>query len=303
MPQRVIGIDVARAIALLAMMAAHLTTTGAFVEGIGGELLYGFPSALFAFLAGMSMSLMARTAGSFTFCVRAAVLIAFHLLLLPFSGDIAIVLFPMGISMIMLSVPVSWSSRSLALLFVALCVVSAVINQFEVEPWFLLGPPYPLAMWAALMTAGILAHRHLRAYAVAALSGGVVAAAVLAARWYYLPPDGWDWLDPNGHTGGLLDVAGSVGMSVAIVSICCLVYSRLGRSPILQPCGSMSMTVYVLHVLTADYLGFTSTAIGAIVFAAVWKHFFQRGPLEAFTRWVVNSAVTRRSESADQPRR
>ncbi|WP_284523054.1 hypothetical protein [Corynebacterium aquatimens] len=38
-PSRIVGIDVARALALVGMFFAHLT----FPNGIAGEVLYGFP--------------------------------------------------------------------------------------------------------------------------------------------------------------------------------------------------------------------------------------------------------------------
>ena len=53
LPPRIIGVDAARAVALGAMMWAHLTDSTS-------PWLYGFPSALFAFLAGVSMQLSMR---------------------------------------------------------------------------------------------------------------------------------------------------------------------------------------------------------------------------------------------------
>ena len=55
---RVSGVDIARALALIGMVCAH----SIMPEGFAGQLTYGFPSATFAFLAGISMSLMARRA-------------------------------------------------------------------------------------------------------------------------------------------------------------------------------------------------------------------------------------------------
>ena len=83
---RIVGIDVARAVALIAMVAAHLTVTGANTLGIVGQLLYGFPAALFAFLAGISMSLMRPH--PVTFLVRGLILIILHFVLVPFAGTI-----------------------------------------------------------------------------------------------------------------------------------------------------------------------------------------------------------------------
>ena len=54
MQTRNVGIDAARAVALVAMMVAHLTVQ----EGITAQVLFGFPAALFAFIAGVSMGYM-----------------------------------------------------------------------------------------------------------------------------------------------------------------------------------------------------------------------------------------------------
>ena len=161
MPKRIVGIDVCRAVALIAMMAAHLTTTGANTLGVTGQLLYGFPAALFAVLAGVSMMLMARSAGPLQYSVRGLLLIVLHFALVPFAGDITVVLLPIGISMIALGWITGWGARAKLALFALLTVVSGLIYQFGLEPWVLFGPPYPLVMWGALLVAGMLAEEHL----------------------------------------------------------------------------------------------------------------------------------------------
>ena len=80
---RVVGVDVARAVALVGMFLAHLT----YPEGVVAELLYGFPSSLFALIAGISMGFMAARGATAThFVVRGLLLVLLHLLLLPFAG-------------------------------------------------------------------------------------------------------------------------------------------------------------------------------------------------------------------------
>lgn len=286
MPKRIVGIDVCRAVALIAMMAAHLTVTGANTLGIIGQLLYGFPAALFAFLAGVSMKLMARTAGPLQFTVRGVLLIALHFVLVPFAGEITVVLLPIGISMIALGWITGWDVRAKLTLCVALSVASGLIYQFGLEPWSLFGPPYPLVMWAALMTSGMVAEERVLpsrpSTIAAAVAGAVVAALVVIIRLNFIVPSAW--MEPNGHTGGLLDIAGSIGMSLAVLGLC----SFVTRSWVLQPLGSMSLTIYCLHMLSAQWLSFTISVVLAAVFAVAWSVFFRRGPMEAVVRWCID---------------
>lgn len=80
MQTRNVGIDAARAVALIAMMVAHLTVQ----EGIAAQVVFGFPAALFAFIAGVSMGYMrARPAA---FIVRGVCLITLQIVLAPFAG-------------------------------------------------------------------------------------------------------------------------------------------------------------------------------------------------------------------------
>lgn len=290
MPKRIVGLDAARAVALIAMMAAHLTYTGSLTQGIAGQLLYGFPSALFAVLAGMSMTLMRASWPQFA--ARGLFLIALHFALVPLAGEIEVVLLQFGICMIGLGWVTQWSSGLLAALCVLLTAASAVMYQYEIVPLELLGPPYPLAMWAALMVAGMLVRLHLHNYRMGAIGGGLLAAGDMAARYYYLPHEGFEWLEANGHTGGVLDIVGSVGMAVAVYSVCCLL-----KPSFLQPLGSMPLTIYCLHILTATFLNFLASAAVAFFFAAVWKHFFQRGPLEQLTKEITERTKTSNEEA------
>ena len=273
----------ARAIALIAMVAAHLTFTGANTLGIMGQLLYGFPAALFAFLAGISMSLMRPH--PVTFLVRGLILIILHFALVPFAGTIEVVLLPLGLAMMLLAFIPSWSTPRLVAVGIAAIALSATTSQLG----GIFGAPYPLAMWVALMVAGMLFNRiqHLKHLSLAAVIGMGLAIADIYLRLHVVLPV---WLDANGHTGGVMDVLGSIGMSAAVVGVCRLLYSVIPASPVLQPMGSMTLTLYCLHILTSEYLSFVVTVIAAAVIAVVWKHFFTRGPLEAGVANITKTA-------------
>ena len=266
MQTRNVGIDAARAVALVAMMVAHLTVQ----DGITAQVLFGFPAALFAFIAGVSMGYMRAQPAEFI--VRGILLIALHFALAPFSGSIVVVLGTIGVCMALLAWAPRWDTPLLLWLACALTFGSAVLAP---SSW-----PYPPMMWATLMIAGILFKRYMPLWP-GLVVGGALFALDVALRWTTpLPP----LLDATGHTGGLMDVVGSVGASISICALCCLAQRWLGW---LAPLGRMPLTLYCIHVLTAEWLNVWVTVGGAIVIAYVWLAIFQRGPLETVIRRIT----------------
>lgn len=266
MQTRNVGIDAARAVALVAMMVAHLTVQ----EGITAQVLFGFPAALFAFIAGVSMGYMRAQPAEFI--VRGILLIALHFALAPFSGSIVVVLGTIGVCMALLAWAPRWDTPLLLWLACALTFGSAVLAP---SSW-----PYPPMMWATLMIAGILFKRYMPLWP-GLVVGGALFALDVALRWTTpLPP----LLDATGHTGGLMDVVGSVGASISICALCCLAQRWLGW---LAPLGRMPLTLYCIHVLTAEWLNVWVTVGGAIVIAYVWLAIFKRGPLETVIRRIT----------------
>ena len=266
MQTRNVGIDAARAVALVAMMVAHLTVQ----DGITAQVLFGFPAALFAFIAGVSMGYMRAQPAEFI--VRGILLIALHFALAPFSGSIVVVLGTIGVCMALLAWAPRWDTPLLLWLACALAFGSAVLAP---SSW-----PYPLLMWATLMIAGILFKRYMPLWP-GLVVGGALFALDVTLRWTTpLPP----LLDATGHTGGLIDVVGSVGASISICSLCCLAQRWLGW---LAPLGRMPLTLYCIHVLTAEWLNVWVTVGGAIVIAYVWLAVFPRGPLETVIRRIT----------------
>lgn len=102
------------------------------------------------------------------------------------------------------------------------------------------------------------------------------------ARFQELPPA----LAFTAHSGALGDVLLCIAFSYLVISACL----QLPDLPWLAAFGSMSLTLYCLHILTAGpfhkYIALESTAAAAITiaigigFAATWKHYRTRGPLE-----------------------
>lgn len=275
MQTRNVGIDAARAVALIAMMVAHLTVQ----EGIAAQVVFGFPAALFAFIAGVSMGYMrARPAA---FIVRGACLITLQIVLAPFAGTIEVVLGIIGVCMALLAWAPRWNTPYLLWLLSALALGSAWLAPSA--------RPYPPLMWAALMVAGLLFQRWMP-LVTGCVVGAVLFGADLALRWTtQLPP----LLDATGHTGGLIDVIGSAGCAVSICSLCCLAQRRLRW---LAPLGRMPLTVYCLHILTAQWLGIWASLTGAALISYAWLACFPRGPVETVIRRITAVVKEKQNE-------
>lgn len=279
MQNRNVGIDVARAVALVGMMVAHLT----YLDGVAVQVFYGFPAALFAFISGVSMGYMrARPA---QLIVRGLCLIALHFALAPFTGQVFVVLGTIGLCMALLAWAPRWSSPVLLWLACVLTFGSAVLASTATVliPAFW---PYSPLTWGALMIAGMLFRRHMLSPKLLWLGlvvGLGLFAVDLALRWYTMLPE---FFDVGGHTGGLGDIIGSIGASVGICSLCCLLQRWIGW---LAPLGRMPLTIYCIHVLTADRLapewfGFWISLGGAILISYAWLAVCDRGPLETLLR-------------------
>lgn len=282
MQNRNVGIDVARAVALVGMMVAHLT----YLDGVAVQVFYGFPAALFAFISGVSMGYM--RARPVQIIVRGLCLIALHFALAPFTGEVFVVLGTIGLCMALLAWAPRWSSPVLLWLACVLTFGSAVLASTATVliPAFW---PYSPLTWGALMIAGMLFRRHMLSPKLLWLGlvvGLGLFAGDLALRWYTMLPE---FFDVGGHTGGLGDIIGSIGASVGICSLCCLLQRWIGW---LAPLGRMPLTIYCIHVLTADRLapewfGFWISLGGAILISYAWLAVCDRGPLETLLRRIT----------------
>lgn len=290
---RYYGIDVARALAIIGMMYAHLIQP---ITGLG-VLANGYPSALFAVLAGVSLGFMldcpelsgdSRAAAHYRLLRRALVIIGLGLLLSTVQFEISVVLTAIGCELILLARTTAWRTRSLFILLAALILAGPVVSipagAGDAPGLFdLFGGSYPLLAWLAYGTCGILVQRlmltcsqPLPAWGLAAggIGGLLIAIFTLHLRegfpGAYLPTEGLD-LTPGGllrayasvesHTGGLGDVVLSLVASLAVICLCLLPFSIPAAKDVarrvLHPVhamGSMPLTVYVLHVISAGAL-------------------------------------------------
>lgn len=271
---RIHGLDLARALAIIGMMAAH--------TGPDHFLTSGFPSVLFAVLAGVSMGIISARAASpadarFRLLTRAVILIGVGVLLAAVQSHIVVVLIAIGVSYILLLPVLAWRVRWLVVLLVGLVILGPVIVAAQ-EVWplawndefltDLLGWPYPITAWTAYTLLGLLIHRVALSWEVVLLLSGA-AVFLLAQGVLLLAPGalllaGMDpaaggglsfagaWLQGEPHSGGLLDVLNAAGLSTAVIGLClllCRVAAIVWVTYPLRSFGAMSLTIYVSHVI------------------------------------------------------
>ena len=185
---RLVGIDVARCLALIGMMATHMLP--GYVDGEvtwTQQLAGGRSSALFAVLAGVSLALMTgrqqplhgtrRKAASAGLVVRAGFIAAVGLLLGGLDSGLAVILTYYGLLFVMGLPFVGLRARSLAALSVVWVLVAPVLSQLVrphlpepslaspsvaglAHPWQLLTELtftgyYPTVPWLAYLLVGM----------------------------------------------------------------------------------------------------------------------------------------------------
>ncbi len=227
---RLVGIDVARGLALLGMIAVHalIPYDENFNPNWVSFVATGHASALFAVLAGVGLSLTTGRARvpraqavptAAALAARAAVVGGIGLALGYSDADIAGVILPYYAVLFLLAIPlVLMRSRSLVMVGLAAAVVVPVLSQL-VRPWlpeptlenptfgYLLTDPlgllsellvtgsYPALPWVSYICAGLVVGR-LRlssmktAWGLLAVGAAMAVAAVSASSWLLGPMGG-----------------------------------------------------------------------------------------------------------------
>lgn len=226
---RVHGVDLARGIAVLGMFVAHLSLTDAAGDRVPPWFVVfdGRSSALFAFLAGVSIGLMSGGAGRpgaqavgrarVVVAVRAAVLFPLGYLLVALGTPVLVIL-PAYAAMFLLVLPVvGWRPRALVALAAAVLLVMPAVRAVLTVPATLGGRSplgrlvdvadpaelpgdvlltghYPALLWVAYLLVGLAA---TRSDLTARRTQGVLvgAGAALTVVGYQVSARGLDALD------------------------------------------------------------------------------------------------------------
>ncbi|WP_080792826.1 DUF418 domain-containing protein [Corynebacterium pacaense] len=317
---RITGLDVARALAIIGMIAAHLAGTTIVTEG--------YPAVLFAVLAGVSSGIIADRA---RLIIRGVLLIIIGVALEPLPHFIPVVLASMGVIVISIGLLYRLRTQTLLWILFALILLGVPAQMWLGENYDipLVTGVYPVNAWIIYGIVGLLIRRYLlhsagrqrivlgESLAVAAI-GLLIHAGPLV---YVNIADGsflMGVLSPVPHSGGLLDIAFSAAASIFVICACLLLCRNATVDKLLYPLramGSMSLTSYVAHILAVsvavagdfivlpsgenpvfDFVAFAwGSIIALLVFAVIWKHFFTRGPLEALMRVIIEALAPART--------
>jgi Protein of unknown function (DUF418)/Heparan-alpha-glucosaminide N-acetyltransferase, catalytic len=370
LPGRIIGVDLARALAILGMFAAHIGPEPD-IGGVVGAAMYvshGRSSILFATLAGLSLALVtggARTNGERVpgrakrrIAVRAGIIFAIGTGLTIWGTPVWVILAYYGV-LFLIALPFLRLRPSTNLVIAAVLAVltpaaslmlldcTAVAGVFQAIERFdpiagaggnglvelLVTGGFPVLTWMQFVIAGVALGRldwqrpRVRLEVAAAGIGVAVLAYGIAwvlgktvdgaGVWVDEPArrTGNYWADlqwvsllgAEAYTGTPFEILGGVGVAMVVLAGC-MFAARFRRvvAP-LGAMGSMSLTLYVGHVIAMIALDMNgdekvhahpllpdesmlSLALFIVVAAAsawIWRRFFRRGPLEAGIHWVT----------------
>ncbi|WP_080793054.1 DUF418 domain-containing protein [Corynebacterium pacaense] len=365
---RIIGIDVARMVALIGMILAHTlptmdpeTAEPTFVQIFAG----GNASALFALLAGIGITLTTRRAQNRGFgarqvartqvVVRAALILfiglSFNSLVEPLDMNIL----PYYSILFLMTIPFLFVRRRVIIGWIVFCTIVGPLVQYAVRARtgvatipapvfsdFLSSPvdtftgllftgTYPVTTWVVYILIGLLVGRlalnrlqvqlgllgagtiiSLLGFGLSRLlvsyAGGfermlysteATTAAQVREALHTVPDTGiptsslW-WLTTAApHANTPFSLLHSIGVAMAVlgaVLLLCRLSSRITYP--LSLVGSMTLTLYVIHLTFLDFIDVeafpnTAFAIQVLLMFAValsWRSFFAQGPLE----WVVS---------------
>ncbi|MDN3495627.1 heparan-alpha-glucosaminide N-acetyltransferase domain-containing protein [Planococcus sp. APC 4015] len=276
-PQRVTGVDLARGLAVVGMLAAHLLAIDVLIDwgdpSTWIAVVDGRSSILFALLAGVSIGL---TTGGATpirgsglasarlrLVVRAVLLWVLGLMLIV-TGVPVYVILPAYAILFLLTLPfLSFGPRVLLPLAGALAVVMPFVQVvLETLPiWtapgggdlaLAIGWHYPFPVWIAFVLAGLgVARAGIRRWSVQLwMLGAGVSLAVLGYGLGASSPGIAPWTSEP-HSSGLFEVLGSGGFALAVLAACLLVCRTVLVWVVLplRAVGAMPLTAYTAQLV------------------------------------------------------
>ena len=375
-----LGVDAARGLALLGMIAVHIVppVSGDGSVSLAFSVFAGRSAALFAVLAGVGLALLTRWGSDpprwrrrhdrVSVATRAVLLVLIGLILGELDSGVAVILVYYGVLFVLALPFLGLGARALAAWSAVAVIVTPAISHL-VREWLpapsyavptvdfidqglptvagelLLTGYYPAIPWMAYLLAGLAVGRlDLRSGRVATqltlggtalavgswglsrllLAGGGLEAlsaqtpslfgrpleqALQIGLFGTTPTGSWWWLAVAApHTATPLDLAGTIGASLAVLGLCLLLIRR--PWPVVLPLvavGSMTLSAYSAHVVllstvlprTMDH-AWLWHAVVLMTGALLWRITVGQGPLEYLTqrasRAVANLVV-------QQPRR
>jgi uncharacterized membrane protein YeiB len=285
--QRITGVDVARGLAVLGMMTAHV--------GPGGpedpwpwslaQVVDGRSAALFVLLSGVSVALL--SGGSRPVVGTRRVLSRTRLLVRAF------LVLGIGVAVELLGTPVAVILPTYAVLFAcavpllgteprrllgAAAAVAAlgpllhhelgpVLERLPGQAWtnLLTGPFYPAVVWFAYVLVGLavgrmdLRDRIVRLRLLGAGAGLAVlghGAAAVLTRAFAGDPLLAAFVSTEPHSSKPLEVVANTGVGLAVLALCLMLADALPRvTAPLAATGALALTAYVGHLVVIAALG------------------------------------------------
>ena len=326
-PARLPGVDLARGLAVIGMLAAHLITIDPLVwtdPATWAGIVQGRSSILFATLAGVSIGIVTGGRSPWTgermstarlrLVSRAFILWLLGLLLIT-TGVPVVVILPAYAILFLLAIPFTgFGARTLFVIAGGLALVTPFLAAFidTLPLWdsdtgtflgLLVGWRYPFVSWISFVVAGLaVARAGLRRTRVqVGIAVGGAALALVAGALDTLtgaetdaePSSVWDAVWTAGaHSGGILEVVGSGGFALAILGaslLLCRTFVVWIVLP-LRAVGSMPLTAYTFQILVWG-------AVATLVLGAPGRLFdfrdldpfpaFALGTITACTVWAL----------------
>jgi len=323
---RIVGLDVARGLAVMGMVAAHTGDTGAS-DGVGWPWLVaagGRSSALFAVLAGASIALMLAHAGDDAagarrtrakVATRAGMLVLLGLLLTQLGTPVDIILVNLGLMMLMTLPVLRWPSWALlGLAATAIAFGTVLVEAVRPEGWWETMPVigrlwslhYPALSWIGYVLIGLVIGRlplgRGSTQAMLVGLGAIVAGATVLVN---LAAGDGDLTSLTAHSYSPAELAHNAGVAAAVIGLACWAAPRLRA--VLYPVaalGSMALSAYVLHLLViaavgveivweASNVSLVVLELTLLVLASLWRWRLGRGPLERVLTFVSSAAGDR----------
>ncbi len=339
---RIAGLDVARAIALIGMFAAHIGDSGTRApDADGWPWLWTFDgraSAVFAVLAGVTISLMvskdARGLGhaATRIGVRGAILMAAGYAVGALGTPVDVILTNLGLMFILvlpfirLRPPALFGAATVT--FVLGSAALSAVSE-SLDGWWIVeklaSKNYPALAWTGYILVGMAIGKiNLRARVTAlrvASAGVLIAVAAYGAgmalggtapwgdssRWgatSSLQATGTWWASVAPHSDTAFELIGNAGVALFVIGACVATVRPSRWTLPLLAFGSMSLTMYVAHILIIAAVGdaivwqpsnvaLVAVTLVLIAAATAWRVWLGAGPLEK----LLTTASTRTADA------
>lgn len=283
--RRIAGVDVARGIAVLGMVTAHVGPDdhGPVPPGGFAQLADGRPAALFVVLAGVGVALLsggdAPVVGTrlvqarLRIVVRGLLLVVLGQALMMLGTPVAVILPTYGVFFTLGAVVLRWPTAALLVGAGTAAVVGPVVRAAVGEDAVgilgqrtladvLLGHYYPAVVWAAYLLVGVAVGRcDLRSRRLRVIWAASGAGLVLLGH-------GGAWLarttgavsgtvaTTEPHSSTTFEIVGNTGTALLVIVLCLVAAERLPRltSPV-AAVGELALTAYTGHVIVIAMLG------------------------------------------------